>query len=190
MKRRALVIVGNVGALHSALQVPLAWAVATAGLSVCNKTTYEANSNAVLVHFAKKKQVAYVLEQVLADSPELASVVATALEMEFLVVGTKPADKREAESVTVDSFLQARSVARQLLSIKRREGAVSMLVLLCKMGALLQPRRNPCGRSCGICSSLDLDCPSEGGTGWSASLLFGRGRPGTGHAVMKVDGCP
>ena len=126
MKRRALVIVGNVGALHSALQVPLAWAVATAGLSVCNKTTYEANSDAVLVHFAKKKQVAYVSEQVLADSPDLASVVATALEMEFLVVGTKPADKREAESVTVDSFLQARSVARQLLSIKRREGAVSM----------------------------------------------------------------
>ena len=126
MKHRALVIVGNVSALQSALDLPLTWAVATAGLSVCNKTTYEANDDTVLVHFAKKKQVAYVSEKVLQDNPALAAVVEAGLEMDLLVMGQKPADKKEADSVTVDSFWQARSVARQLLSVKRRTETVSM----------------------------------------------------------------
>ncbi|CAE6961845.1 unnamed protein product [Symbiodinium sp. CCMP2592] len=126
MKQRALVIVGNVSAFQSALEVPLTLAVATAGLSVCNKTTYEANDDAVLIHFAKKKQVAYVSEKVLQDNPALAAVVEAGLEMGTLVMGQKPADKREADSVTVDSFWQARSVARQLLSVKRRTETVSM----------------------------------------------------------------
>ena len=103
MKQRALVIVGNVGAFQNALEVPLTWAVATAGLSVCNKTTYEANDDAVLVHFAKKKQVAYVSEKVLQDNPDLAAVVEAGLEMDTLVMGQKPADKKEADSVTLDS---------------------------------------------------------------------------------------
>ena len=70
---------------------------------MCNKTTYEANDDAVLVHFAKKKQVAYVSEKVLQDNPDLAAVVEAGLEMDTLVMGQKPADKKEADSVTLDS---------------------------------------------------------------------------------------